>query len=72
MVKGLDVFCDYFRPYADHYILIGGAAQIFYNYWNTCINFEKSYFTRINYFWNNPVKHGYVTVIRKIGLGAAL
>ena len=26
MVKGLNIFRDYFREYADHYILIGGTA----------------------------------------------
>ena len=26
MVKGLDVFHDYFREYNDQYVLIGGAA----------------------------------------------
>lgn len=32
-----------------------------YNYWDKCITFDKSYFTRLNYIWYNPVKHGYVT-----------
>ena len=36
------------------------ANKIWYNYWDTCITFENSYFTRINYIWFNPVKHGYV------------
>jgi len=35
------------------------SEKIWYNYWDTCITFEKSYFARINYIWNNPVKHGY-------------
>lgn len=26
MVKGLDVFLEYFRDYTDQYVLIGGAA----------------------------------------------
>ena len=34
--------------------------NIWYNYWDTCITFEKSYFARVNYIWYNPVKHGYV------------
>ena len=34
--------------------------RIFYNYWDSCITFEKSYFTRLNYIYYNPVKHGYV------------
>ncbi len=36
------------------------AEKIWYNYWDTCITFENSYYTRINYIWFNPVKHGYV------------
>ncbi len=34
--------------------------KIWYNYWDKCITYEKSYFVRINYIWFNPVKHGYV------------
>jgi putative transposase len=34
--------------------------RIWYNYYDTCITFEKSYYARLNYIWNNPVKHGYV------------
>lgn len=33
--------------------------KIWYNYWDTCITYEKSYFARLNYIWFNPVKHGY-------------
>jgi putative transposase len=33
--------------------------RIWYNYWDTCITYEKSYFARLNYIWFNPVKHGY-------------
>jgi len=36
------------------------AEKIWYNYWDTCITYESSYYTRINYIWFNPVKHGYV------------
>lgn len=36
------------------------ADKIWWNYWDSCITFESSYYTRINYIWNNPVKHGYV------------
>ena len=31
-----------------------------YNYWDTCITYEKSYFARLNYIWHNSAKHGYV------------
>lgn len=34
--------------------------RIFYNYWDSCITYEKSYFARLNYIYFNPVKHGYV------------
>ena len=34
--------------------------KYFHNYWDTCITFEKSYFSRLHYIWYNPVKHGYV------------
>lgn len=37
-----------------------GAERIMYNYWDTCITFEASYFARLHYIWHNPVKHGYV------------
>ena len=36
------------------------AKAVMYNYWDTCITFESSYFTRLNYIWYNPTKHGYV------------
>lgn len=31
--------------------------RIWYNYWDTCLTYERSYFARINYTWFNPVKH---------------
>lgn len=34
--------------------------KIWWNYWDTCITYERSYFSRLNYLWNNPVKHGLV------------
>lgn len=34
--------------------------KIWHNYWDKCLTFESSYFARLNYIWNNPVKHGYV------------
>ncbi len=36
------------------------SKKVFYNYWDTCITYENLYFTRLNYIWYNPVKHGYV------------
>ena len=34
--------------------------HIWYNYRDTCITYESSYFARLNYIWFNPVKHKYV------------
>ncbi|HEM49044.1 MAG TPA: hypothetical protein ENO27_02420, partial [Caldithrix sp.] len=36
------------------------VKNIFFNYWDTCITYERSYFARLNYLYFNPVKHGYV------------
>jgi putative transposase len=33
---------------------------IWWNYWDYCPRDEKDYFVRLNYLFNNPVKHGYV------------
>ena len=33
------------------------VEKIWWNYWDTCITYEKSYFARLNYIWFNPVKH---------------
>ena len=34
---------------------------IWWNYWDYCPRDEKDYFIRLNYLYNNPVNHGYVT-----------
>lgn len=34
---------------------------IWWNYWDYCPRDEKDYYIRLNYLFNNPVKHGYVT-----------
>ena len=36
--------------------------QVWFQYWDTCLTFEKSYYARLNYVHNNPVKHQLVTV----------
>ncbi len=36
------------------------TSKIWWNYWDTCITYERSYFARLNYIHFNPVKHGYV------------
>jgi putative transposase len=35
---------------------------VWFQYWDTCLTYEKSYYPRLNYVHNNPVKHGIVTV----------
>ena len=36
------------------------GRQVWFQYWDTCLTFEKSYYARLNYVHNNPVKHGLV------------
>ena len=40
---------------------IDAEKPIWWNYWDYCPRDEKDYFVRLNYLFNNPVKHGYVT-----------
>jgi len=34
------------------------GRKIWQNYWDTCLTYEKSYLSRLNYVHFNPVKHG--------------
>lgn len=34
--------------------------KIWHNYWDKCLTYDSSYFSRLNYIWYNPVKHKYV------------
>jgi len=36
------------------------GRQVWFQYWDTCLTSEKSYYPRLNYVHNNPVKHGVV------------
>ena len=36
------------------------GRQVWFQYRDTCLTFEKSYLARLNYVHNNPVKHGLV------------
>ncbi|MBK9927810.1 MAG: transposase [Anaerolineales bacterium] len=36
------------------------GRQVWQNYWDTCITYEKSYLARLRYVHENPVKHGLV------------
>jgi len=38
------------------------GRRVWFQYWDTCLTYEKSYYARLNYVQNNPVKHGLVTV----------
>ncbi|HEX37516.1 MAG TPA: hypothetical protein ENG70_01455 [Candidatus Cloacimonetes bacterium] len=44
--------------------------KYFHNYWDTCITYERSYFTRLHYIWYNPVKHNYVDSPEKWKFGS--
>ena len=37
------------------------GRKVWYQYWDTCITNEKSYYARLRYVHENPVKHGVVT-----------
>jgi putative transposase len=39
---------------------IAPGRQVWYNYWDTCLQTEKEYYARLNYVILNPVKHGLV------------
>jgi putative transposase len=36
------------------------GRQVWHNFWDTRLTFEKSYLARLNYVHQNPVKHGLV------------
>jgi len=36
------------------------GRQIWQNYWDTCITYDKAYLARLRYVHENPVKHGLV------------
>jgi len=38
------------------------GRRVWFQYWDTCLTYERSYYARLNYVHNNPVKHGLVTV----------
>lgn len=38
------------------------GRQVWHNFWETQLTYEKSYFARLNYVHQNPVKHGLVPV----------
>jgi putative transposase len=36
--------------------------KVWFQYWDTCLTYQKSYYARLNYVHYNPVKHGLVKV----------
>ena len=36
------------------------GRRVWYNFWDTKLTYERSYFARLNYVHQNPVKHGLV------------
>ncbi|MBI1748260.1 MAG: transposase [Acidobacteria bacterium] len=36
------------------------SRQVWWNYWDTCITNDRSFYARLNYIHWNPVKHGVV------------
>jgi putative transposase len=36
------------------------GRQVWFRYWDTCLTIRESYFARLNYVHQNPVKHGMV------------
>ncbi len=38
------------------------GRRVWFQYWDTCLTYEKSYYARLNYVHNNPVKHGLVSI----------
>ena len=41
------------------------GRTVMYQYWDKCLSFENSYYARLNYVMNNPVKHGLVADARQ-------
>jgi putative transposase len=42
------------------YSQLNAEKPIWWNYWDYCPRDEKAYLIRLNYLFNNPIKHGYV------------
>ena len=36
------------------------GRQVWFQFWDTCLTYPASYYARLNYVMNNPVKHGVV------------
>jgi len=42
------------------------GRKVWYQYWDRCIRGEKDFWLRFNYIHNNPVKHGYVKIMKEV------
>jgi putative transposase len=40
---------------------LNAEKPIWWNYWDYCPRNERDYYIRLNYLYNNPIKHGLVT-----------
>ena len=38
------------------------GREVWHNFWDTKLTYERSYFARLNYVHQNPVRHGLVTL----------
>ena len=47
------------------------GRKVWFQYWDTCITFDQSYFARIHYVITNPVKHGFVQNAADYSYGCA-
>jgi putative transposase len=47
------------------------GRKVWHNYWETRLTNESSYFARLNYVHQNPVKHGLVAVANQYRHGSA-
>jgi putative transposase len=44
------------------------GRQVWHNFWETQLTYQKSYLARLNYVHQNPVKHGLVVVAKPVSL----
>ena len=41
------------------------GRKVWFQYWDTCLTYERSYCARLNYVMQNPVRHGLVPIAYK-------
>jgi putative transposase len=47
-----------------------GLEKSWWNYWEPCITYERSYYGRLNYLWYNPQKHDVIEKAEKWAFGS--